>query len=482
MMLELYLAIGGIAGALVALKAWQIKKRDINVPAKAAFLNQVPAVDLKKAPNIVVVLCDDLGYADIGCFGSAAIKTPNVDDLARQGMRLVECNSSAPVCSPSRAGLLTGRYGVRGHVPMVFFPHSIISLGLSVIVYSHGMGGLAPDEITIPDVLQRAGYRTGIVGKWHLGDRRPHLPNNFGFDFFYGALYSNDMVPYSIYRNDKVEIPAPADQDTLTQHLTKEAIAFIEASKDDKDKPFFLYYAQPFPHTPLHASAAFKGKSAGGFYGDAVEELDWSVGEIVATLKKRGIFDKTLIVFTSDNGPWHEGNPGYQRGRKYLPFEGGSRIPMVACWPARIPPGTTCKAPCSHLDLFPTFLSQLGIPLPQDRVLDGRDISGLLADPAGASAGTGGDQNPYFYPIGKRAQAVRKGKWKYHKRHMSDNAAYSLMHPGPFLFDMQIDPQESYNQTMNHPDVAEELADELERFNASLKKNQRGWIPEKGQS
>ncbi len=473
MILETCITMGICAGAFVAWKIRQIRKRNLKVPAKAIYLDQVPAVDPKKAPNIVVVLCDDLGYGDIGCFGSRVVKTPNVDALASQGMKLVDCQSSAPVCSPSRAGLLTGRYGVRGHAPMVFFPHGIISLALSVSLYSWGVMGLAPDEITIPEVLRRAGYRTGMVGKWHLGDKLPHLPNYFGFDFFYGAHYSNDMSPYRIYRNDKVEIPAPADLNTLTQHLNKEAVAFIE---ENNDKPFFLYYAQPFPHTPFRASDAFRGKSAGGLYGDAVEELDWSLGEVVAALKKHGIFDNTLIIFTSDNGPWHEGSPGYQRGRKALPYEGGTRVPMVACWPARIPPGMTCKVPCSHLDLLPTFLSLLGIPLPQDRVLDGQDISGLLADPVGAC----GEHKPYFHIVGKSAQAVRKGKWKYHKRHLSDNAAYFVLRPGPFLFDMETDPQESYNTAMNHPGLAEEMAGELGRFNAALKKNQRGWTREQG--
>jgi arylsulfatase A-like enzyme len=474
MLLESCLAIGGIAGALVALKAWQIKKRNIKKPWKASYLAQVPKPAVERPPNIVVVLCDDLGYADVGCFGSMSIKTPNVDDLARQGMVLTNCHSSAPVCSPSRAGLLTGRYGVRGHVAGVFLPSGILSLAVSPFMYSRGMMGLAPDEVTIAEVLKRAGYRTGMIGKWHLGDRRPHVPNDFGFDFFFGAHFSNDMFPYAIYRNDKVEIPAPADQNVLTQQLTKEAVAFIDSSAPS-GSPFFLYYAQPFPHTPLHASDAFRGKSAGGLYGDAVEELDWSVGEVVAALKRHGVFDNTLVIFTSDNGPWHEGNPGYRRGRKNLPFEGGSRIPMVACWPAKIPPGTTCKVPCSHLDIFPTILSLLGIQPPQDRVFDGQDISALLANPESAA-----NQHPYHYIILRSAQAIRKGKWKYHKQHMSDNSAYFLLRPRRFLFDLEADPQESYNLAMNHPDVADELAGELSRFNASLKKNLRGWIRSKG--
>ncbi|MEX2683909.1 MAG: sulfatase [Candidatus Sigynarchaeota archaeon] len=470
MILETCIAIVGVVGALVAWKAWQIKKRDIRRSAKVVYLENVSKPVLERPFNIVIILCDDLGYADIGCFGATAIKTPNVDELARQGMRLTSCYSSAPICSPSRAGLLTGRYGIRGHVAGVFFPSGLLSIVMSPLFYSRGMKGLAPDEITLADVLRKAGYRTGMVGKWHLGDRHPHLPRDFGFDFFYGAHYSNDMKPYRIYRNDEVDIPAPADQDVLTQHLTREAVAFIDSSAKS-GTPFFLYYAQPFPHNPLHASDAFRGKSAAGLYGDAVEELDWSVGEVVAALKRNGVYENTLVVFSSDNGPWHEGNPGYQRGRKYLPFEGGSRIPMIACWPGKIPPGTVSDAQCSHLDLFPTILSNLGIPLPADRVIDGRDISGLLA---GTSSQLG--EHPFHYLILRRMQAIRKGNWKYHVRHASDNAAYFMLHPGPFLFDLKTDPQESYNLIKNQTDVAKELAGELERFNASLKKNQRGWI------
>jgi arylsulfatase A-like enzyme len=298
------------------------------------------------------------------------------------------------------------------------------------------------------------------------------LPYNFGFEFFYGALFSNDMIPYRIYRNDKVEIKAPADQDVLTKRFTEEALAFIETHKTE---PFFLYYAQPFPHTPLHASGAFRGKSAAGLYGDAVQEVDWSVGEIVKALEHHGIFDNTLFIFTSDNGPWHEGNPGYQRGRKYLPFEGGTRVPMIACWPAKIPAGTTCDAACTNMDLFPTFLKMLGLPLPADRAIDGKDISGLLADPRGASP-----HDAIYYFVRKQIQAIRKGKWKYHVRHGSDNAAYSLLKPGPFLFDMEGDPTESYNQAMNHPQVAEELSSDVKRMQASLKKNLRGWLRSNG--
>jgi arylsulfatase A-like enzyme len=265
-----------------------------------------------------------------------------------------------------------------------------------------------------------------------------------------------------------VEIEAPADQDHLIQHLTENALTFIEASKD---RPFFLYYAQPFPHTPLHASEAFQGKSKAGLYGDAVQEIDWSVGELVNALEKLGIMDNTIFIFTSDNGPWHEGNPGYQRGRKYQSFEGGSRVPAIASWPTRIIQGTTCSAPVGNIDLLPTFLSILGITPPADRIIDGKDISALFDDSTAPSP-----HDAIFYFVRKKIEAIRKGTWKYHANHGSDNAAYWPMRPGPFLFDLEKDPNESYNQAMNYSKIDSELGSELRTFQASLKKNLRGWL------
>jgi arylsulfatase A-like enzyme len=468
LVLPIGIAAAVVVAAIIAAKANQVRNRDLHVKAKPPYLASIEKTQVPNPPNIIVYLCDDLGYADVGCFGSTTIKTPNIDMLATRGCKFTSFYASNPICSPSRAGLLTGRYGQRAHVPFVFIPSSSpLTPFASLLYYSRGMKGLSTDEITIPDVLQRAGYATGMVGKWHLGDRWPHLPNDFGFDFFYGAHFSNDMKPYNIFRNREVEIKAPADQDHLIQHLTENALEFIE---NNKERPFFLYYAQPFPHNPLHASEAFRGGSNAGLYGDAVQEIDWSVGKLVDALEKHGLSDNTIIIFTSDNGPWHEGNPGYQRGRKCQSFEGGYRVPAIVSWPSRILLGTTCAEPVSNIDLFPTFLSILGITPPWDRIIDGKDISGLFADPSGP-----GPHDALFYFVAKRIEAIRKGKWKYHANHGSDNAAYWTLRPGAFLFDLETDPNESYNQAMNFPEVAEELAGELASMKASVKKNLRGW-------
>ncbi len=455
----------------VGLRIRRNNKRDIRIAGKNAYLSQLtPSMRPNDAPNIIFVLCDDLGYGDISCYGETPIRTPNIDALAAQGTRFTNFLSSAPVCSPSRAGLLTGRYPVRAHVPVVFFPSSLpFAFLFSMFIYSHGMRGLSPDEITIAEVLQKVGYHTGLLGKWHLGDRPPFLPNRFGFDFAFYTPYSNDMKPYNYFLNDQVAIKAPADQNVLTKRLTEQALRFIE---DSKDRPFFLHYCQPFPHNPLHASDDFRGKSEAGLYGDAVQELDWSVGEIVKTLKKLGIFDNTLLIFTSDNGPWHEGNPGYHRGRKYLPFEGGFAVPFIACWPAKIKPGQENPAISTNLDFFPTILSILGVPFPSDRIIDGRNI---------LDCWTGSPTSPYssssfFYFRNKKLLAIRQGKWKYHTRHATDNAAYFLLRPGPFLFDLEKDPNESYDLKAHFPEKAKNLSGELRKMRKSMQENPRGWL------
>ncbi len=453
----------------IGLRIRRNNKRDIREAGKKEYLTQLtPKMRPTNAPNIIIVLCDDLGYGDISCYGETPIRTPNIDALAEKGTRFTNFHSSAPVCSPSRAGVLTGRYPVRTHVPFVLFPSTLpLALVIATLYYSHGIRGLSPDEITIAEVLQKVGYRTGMLGKWHLGDRNPHLPNQFGFDFAFYTPYSNDMKPYNYFLNDQIAIKAPADQNTITKRLTEQALRFIE---DSKDQPFFLHYCQPFPHNPLHASEDFQGKSEAGLYGDAVQELDWSMGEIVKTLKKHGIFDNTLIIFTSDNGPWHEGNPGYHRGRKYLPFEGGSTVPFITCWPARIKSGQENSVFSSNLDLFPTILSLLGVPLPSDRVIDGKNA---------LDCWMGSPTLPYssfLYFKDKKLLAIRQGKWKYHTRHQSDISAYWMIRPGPFLFDLEKDPNESYDLKTHFPDKAKEMAEELRKMRKSMKENLRGWL------
>jgi arylsulfatase A-like enzyme len=315
--------------------------------------------------------------------------------------------------------------------------------------------------------LKRRGYHTALVGKWHLGGTPGFLPNDRGFDSFYGALWSNDDQPYAIYRDRQVVVPAPADQNVLTHDFTLAALDFIQSSADS---PFFLYLAHAMPHEPIHASSAFRGRSQGGLYGDAVQELDWSVGQVLSTLERLGLDRKTLVIFSSDNGPWWQGNPGYARGRKLLWFEGGFRVPFIARWPTVIPPGTTSREMSMNFDLFVTCLGLAGAPLPADRVIDGKDILPLLKGEVPSPHGA-----LYFYhtrtPVG-----IRRGSWKYYRRYITDNASFWPLKQGPFLFDLDTDPNESYSLVESQPEQAAVLATALEDFDAEMKTNLRGWL------
>jgi len=319
-------------------------------------------------------------------------------------------------------------------------------------VYSRGVRGIPEDELLLPELLRRKGYRTSMLGKWHLGDRTPHLPHQKGFDFFYGAYQSNDATPYALHRNGRIEIEGSVDQSLLTQQFTREAAGFI---RDNRDHPFFLYYASPLPHVPLHPSDAFRGRSRAGLYGDTVEELDWSVGQILNVLKAQNLDEDTVLIFTSDNGPWWQGSAGAMRGRKNLAFEGGFRVPLVARWPGAIPAGMVTDEMSMNFDIFATCLAVAGIPLPQDRIIDGRNILPVL---------TGGAASPhdtlYFYK-GRRLVGVRHKNWKYLRQHMTDNGSYarSRLAQGPFLFNLDVDPNESYSLIESEPDVGESLAE-----------------------
>ncbi|MBN1613170.1 MAG: sulfatase [Deltaproteobacteria bacterium] len=345
-------------------------------------------------PNVIIVYCDDLGYGDLGCYGSGAIRTPNIDRLSRDGMKLTDYYACNAVCAPSRAGLLTGRHpfrtGIIGNpypadsplmrrverkIAYAFTPLGSVDLHEDVVA-----AGLASQEVTVAEALKTAGYRTAMMGKWHLGDysRQPEFnPRRHGFDHYLGVPHSNDMQPCPLFRNEtQLEADIGTDQARLTGLYTKEALAFIE---EQKDRRFFLYFAHTFPHQPLYASERFSGKSKAGKFGDAVEEIDWSVGEIVDTLRRLKIERDTLIFFTSDNGPWYEGSPGVFRGRKGQSYEGGFRVPFLAKWPGQIRPGSVSSEPAVNLDLFPTLLTLAGIGLPSDRIIDGKNIADLLS-------------------------------------------------------------------------------------------------------
>ena len=443
--------------------------RDTDVARTRAYLDSMePVEDADSLPNIVIILVDDMGYGDLE---APTITTPNLDRMAGEGIRLTSAYASAALCSPSRSGLLTGRYPLRTHITTPIYPHGDpMDLLMHVVGrYAHDVRGIPEDEVLLPEVLLRRGYRTGMVGKWHLGDKSGHLPNDRGFESFYGVLYSNSESPYAIYRNTDIEEEPPVDQNYLTRYMTREALAFITKHEA---APFFLYLAHPMPHEPIHASEGFRGRSEAGLYGDTVEELDWSVGQVLDHLRELGLDERTMVIFTSDNGPWWQGNPGYARGRKMLTFEGGFRVPFIARWPAEIPPGVTSDAMSMSFDLFATCLQLAGVPLPEDRVIDGRDIMPVLAEGASSPHDT-----LFFYDT-KKLLAVRHQNWKYHRRSRTDNAGYWPLHHGPFLFNLDIDPNESYCLIDTYPQVAQRLAGLMDDWDARMKANTRGWLPE----
>jgi len=416
------------------------------------FLSMAAAAALpKRAPNVVLIYCDDLGYGDVGCYGSS-IRTPNIDRLANEGTRFTHFYSGNPVCSPSRAALLTGRYPVRVGVPRVFFPRDTT--------------GLPESEVTLAQVLKTRQYRTMCVGKWHLGHHPPYLPTARGFDHYFGIPYSNDMVPRWLMEDTKV-IEEQATLETLTPRYTGRAVRFIEQSKGS---PFFLYMPHTYPHIPLAASSRFRGKSALGLYGDVVEELDWSVGEVTAALKRTGQEKDTLVMFSSDNGPWFQGSPGRLRGRKGTTWEGGQRVPFIARLPGWVPARKTCAGVAGVMDILPTVARLCGAELPRNP-LDGIDISPLLT---GAKLEL--EREALLYFNGLNLQCARWRKWKLHvARHNTE--AYMPAPPGgivnlplakPELYDVVNDPDESYDAAPENRLVVEQIMARAGRLMAGM--------------
>jgi len=487
-------------------------------PEKAAQ----PATDVIKEvqgfsgqrPNIIVIYADDMGYGDLGCYGSKAIKTPNIDQLARDGMRFTDFYAAAAVCTPSRASLLTGRYA---HRTGVTFPISAgtdtfsrsmlrrigLMFGSLGALDTHGgqniAQGLPPSEITIAEALKIVGYQTACIGKWHIGDftkNEQFLPRKHGFDYFIGFNGANDDWPVAFWRNEEELVKDIAlDQAHYTGLFTKEAVDFIERSKD---APFFLYLAHKDPHQPCIPSEQFKDRSAAGPHGDTVEEVDWSVAEIMKCLRKNGLDKDTLILFTSDNGPWYDGSPGALRGRKGQSFEGGYSVPMIAWWPGKIPAVSVCEEPSMGIDFFPTFLYLAGLELPSDRIIDGKNIGGLLM-------GTE-NQSPHealFFFHHNELEGVRAGNWKYfryinsyiwpvpldkpHTTFGNIAGGYEYKPEGsdisvpalgsmPLLYDMELDRGESYNLIKKYPDEGKRLQKLMEKWEREFIKNPRGWI------
>jgi uncharacterized sulfatase len=423
-----------------------MRRRDVLAGLGAAALAAPSALAAKsptaRAPNIIIILADDLGFGDIGAFGARAIRTPHIDRLARQGAILTDYYAAANICTPSRAGLLTGRYPIR------------TGLGHQVIQPWDNYG-LKPTEVTLAKALKAAGYTTGMVGKWHLGHVAPYWPpTNHGFDSFFGLPYSHDQRPLSLFAATEPGVEYVKDDMVdlaqLTRLFTDKSLAFIDAHRD---RPFLLYVAHTAPHLPLVPHPDFKGKSAAHAYGDVVEELDAGVGRIMAALKRGGIDRDTIVIVTSDNGPWFEGSAGPLHDRKGgAGFDGGYRVPFVARYPRRIRPGTKSKAISMGIDIMPTLLAYAGAPMPNGVEIDGKDIRSVLE---------GSQTSPHQFLLlfdNENIAGIRTQQWKlvaksYYRGLMlpMDEVNYTP------LFDMIRDPGEQYSADQTHPDIVKEL-------------------------
>lgn len=416
-------------------------RRNFLVSSAAAALLPKVAFGSERPLNIVLVFCDDLGYGDLAVYGGAN-PTPNLTRFASEGIRFTNLDSADPVCSPSRAGLITGRYPTRVGVPRVLFPKDT--------------GGLNLDEVTLANILKARNYKTCAIGKWHLGVPEQYLPTSRGFDEYFGVPYSVDMNPRVLMEGTKV-IEQETDVDYLTQKYTKRSIEFIEKSKDG---PFFLYLAHSMVHIPLGASPAFKGKSGQGLYGDALAEIDWSFGEILKTVDRNGLRENTLVLFTSDNGPWFQGSPGRLRGRKTDTYEGGVREPFLARLSGRIPAGSVCNGLASLLDVTPTITRLVGAQ-PGPKPFDGIDIWPLLS---GQKQSIDRDVLLFFDKV--NLQAARWNQWKLHLARY-DQESYSEISGhrqtnyvlrSPELYNIYQDPDESYDVAPLHPDIVARIA------------------------
>lgn len=442
--------------------------------------------DAADRPNVIVILADDLGYGDLGCYGHPQFKTPHLDRMAAEGARLTQFNAPMPFCAPTRASLLTGRYpfrcGMNGN-PAPDGGAAADSLALPA------------SEVLLPQLFKQAGYATGMVGKWHLGHKRPEqLPTGRGFDEYLGILYSNDMRPVELIEGTKT-IEYPVAQATLTRRYTARAIDFIERHRA---QPFFLYLAHVMPHKPLATTEGFYKQSGAGLYGDVLMDLDAGVGDVLRKLKELGLDEKTLVVFTSDNGPWFGGSTGGLRGMKGSTYEGGFRVPCIARWPGKIPAGHVNNSPSVMMDLFATTLRVAGIEPPADRVIDGRDIMPLLTSDANSSHAA------VFGQRSAQLATIRDSRWKLHVLAPRDSfaalnkpperwidrrgpdgvtilAPYEQYQPGDHpgllsgdeskpmqLFDLEADPGEQKDVAAQHPEIVARLKARYDEMNGEL--------------
>ena len=417
-----------------------------------------PAAETARQPNVIVIFCDDLGYADIGPFGSK-VATPNLDRMAAEGRKFTDFYAAQAVCSASRVALMTGCYPNRVGIQGALGPGAKI--------------GINPEETTLAEVFKSRGYTTAIFGKWHLGHLPQFLPTRHGFDEYFGLPYSNDMWPkhptmkfpdLPLIEGEKT-LELNPDQTKLTTQLTERAVGFIERNKA---KPFFLYVPHPMPHVPLFVSEKHAGKSGRGLYGDVIQEVDWSVGQILGALKRNGLDERTLVIFTSDNGPWlsygdHGGSAGPLREGKGTTFDGGTRVPCVMRWPGRIPAGRECREFAATIDVLPTLAKFIGANLPDERPIDGKDISALVTGESGART----PHEAYYCYWGRELQAVRSGKWKLHLPHayVTPDPAGGGGQPGNMakreitqaLYDLESDPAETKDVAAENPEVVQRL-------------------------
>lgn len=398
-----------------------------------------------RQPNVIVILADDLGYGDLGCDGGKVIRTPNLDRMASEGVRLTDFYASANVCTPSRAGLLTGQFAIRNGLA-----HEVIQPADTT--------GLPPEALTIPKALG-PDYASALIGKWHLGHVAPHWPPMvYGFDRFYGLPYSHDMKPLALYDNATTPMTeGKADFAKLTEWFFGQTVAFAE---QNKDRPFFVLLALTAPHIPLKPNPDDLTGSLGGAYGEVVEEIDLNVGRLLERLEALGLDEDTLVIFTSDNGPWFEGSSGPFRDRKGgSAWDGGYRVPFIARQPGKLPAGLVSNALSSNLDLLPTLLSLAGKSPIADRELDGRDISGVL------SSGAASPHEEIVLFDNNKVAAIRTPRWKYVAR--SYYRTYDIaLDRYPLLFDMDVDPGENYSVSLNFPDAAADMRARLERARA----------------